>query len=103
MEVPTEIVSAAVIAAAGVLGHNTMKLRGISVALKDHIKDETARDQDTLKQLGEIKKKLPNGEVEKTFNMVRRLFNFYEAEIAEWEGTREEVEAAIKEKEEHGV
>ena len=103
MEVPTDIVSAAIIAGASLLGHNTWKLRSIASALKEHIKDETARDEDTLKQLGEIKKKLPNGEVEKTFNMVRRLFNYYEAEIAEWETTREEVEAAIKEKEEHGV
>jgi hypothetical protein len=103
MEVPTEIVSAVVIASGVTLAHNTWKLRGIAAGLRAHIKDEAARDEHTLTQLKDIKKKLPNGEVEKTFNMVRRLFSYYEAEIAEWEQTREEVEAAIREKEEHGI
>lgn len=103
MEIPNDLITYSVVGAVGLLLGNTWKLQRISWDLSTHIKEEGVRDADSAKQLSDIKKKLPNGEVEETFKMVRRLFNYYEAEIAEWEGTREEVEAAIREKEEHGV
>jgi len=84
MTVPDDLVTAAVLAASGLLINNSWKLRTMGQVLSKHIKDEDLNDRKVRKQLIQIRRKLPNGEVEKTFQMVRELHGYFEDEIREW-------------------
>lgn len=84
MEIPSDLVTLAVGGGVTLLFTNTLKIVSIGRTLKDHIATEEVNDRKTRIALHRIRKKLPNGEVEKTFNMVRELHGYFEDEIREW-------------------
>jgi len=75
MDIPTEMVVAAVTAAGAALVNNVYRLSKISSSLGTHIDVEEIRDAAFKKELKKIKKKLPNGEVEQIYQMVKELHN----------------------------
>jgi hypothetical protein len=84
MTVPDELVTAGIVAASALLINNSWKLRTVGQVLTKHIKDEDINDRKVRVALHRIRRKLPNGEVEKTFQMVRELHGYFEDEIREW-------------------
>lgn len=80
MDIPTGIVEAGVIAAAGAMITNMWKLTKLGVDLRSHIAIEDIRDRHFKKELKKIKAKLPNGEVEQIYQMVKDMHKCQEVQ-----------------------
>lgn len=73
MDIPTEIVAAVVVATGTAMLTNMYKLTKLGADLRSHIGIEDIRDQQFKRDLKKIKKKLPNGEVEQIYSMVKDI------------------------------
>lgn len=73
MDIPTGIVEGAVIAAGAAMISNMWKLNRLGADLRTHIDIEDIRDKSFKKKLKRIENRLPNGEVEQIFQMVKEL------------------------------
>lgn len=80
MDIPTGIVEGAVIAAGAAMLTNMWKLTKLGVDLRSHIAIEDIRDRHFKKELKKIKAKLPNGEVEQIYTMVKDIHRCQEIE-----------------------
>ena len=77
MDVPTEIITGAVIAGTGLLLGNSGSLIRLHQLLKGHIEDEEAdrADLKTIKsRLRRVERKLPNGEIQLMYEMLKSLY-----------------------------
>ena len=73
MDIPTGIIEAGVVAGVGAMLTNMWKLNKLGSVLNSHIIVEDIRDKRFKKELKKIKAKLPNGEVEQIYEMVKDI------------------------------
>lgn len=71
-------------AASGLLVNVALKVSSIETKLDLHVSQEDDKEVELHNRLTGIERKLPNGEVEETFQMVRELHGYFEDEIREW-------------------
>jgi len=103
MDIPTDLVTYAVTSAAGLLGYNTLRLERIASKLNKHIEDEGRNDLNMSSRLRKVERKLPNGEVQAMYNMMKTLLKSNGTATQAMEDEWKKVDEAIRQEEQEGV